>query len=82
MTLYDATMRLIGPTEPVGCSNEDARRLKNVQELLELTDRLLGQIERIARNADSNEASVRKIGTEALEFLQGVADAAGEESNG
>jgi hypothetical protein len=65
-------MALIGPVRAVGESNEDANRLVNLNELTELVDRLLYTIAMAANAANRPEASMKKIGERAREYLEEV----------
>ena len=72
MELYEIVMKLVGPVQPVGETNIDARRLENMKELTQLVDQLLGQIENASRYADKAEASVKEIGQHARNFINEV----------
>ena len=68
MEIKDIVMKLIGPVQPCGDHYADMRRLENIKELIELTDYLLGEIERAAVSADRPEASMKAIGHKAKNF--------------
>jgi hypothetical protein len=68
-------MRLAGPVQPVGEHDQDQRRLANMKELTELTDRLLGEIYTASHAADRAEASMKAIGTHARDFMAAVREA-------
>ena len=72
MELYEIVMKLIGPVQPVGETNADDARLKNIQALTELVDRLLGEIQTVAARCDDHRASVKAIGKHARSFLTEV----------
>ena len=74
MTIYDVTKKLTGDIRPVGESHTDERRFKNLEEAIELCDRLLFDIAEIARFADRPEASMSKSGKRAKEFMEQVRD--------
>ena len=69
MDLHEIVCCLVGPIQPVGCSNEDAKRLKNIDSLTTLVDELLTDLQRAADFADSHEHSVKLIGKHAKEFM-------------
>lgn len=70
--VHDVVMRLVGPVSAVGESNEDARRLVNLNYLTELVDGLLAEIDQAAVAASRPEASMKKIGERAQEYLAEV----------
>jgi hypothetical protein len=72
MEMIDVVRRLLGPIEPVGESNEDERRLKNLEATIEIVDRLLCDIGSAAQDADRVEHSMRVIGQRAKQFLADV----------
>lgn len=69
MDLHEIVCRLTGPILPVGESHEDARRLDNIKVLIELTDRLLNDIDDAATRIDSHEHSVKLIAKRAKDFF-------------
>lgn len=75
MELFEIVMKLVGPVQPVGSTEEDAARLSNMKALTELTDRLLSEIAHAALSATRPEASMRKIGQHAIDFMRDVKDA-------
>lgn len=74
MNLYEITTKLNGPISSVGESNEDARRLVNLEDAIELVDKLVADISEAARSKDYPEASRAKIGRKAHEFLNDLRD--------
>jgi hypothetical protein len=72
MELIDVVHKLLGPIEPIGESNEDDRRLKNLEATIEVVDRLLCDIGSAAQDADRVEHSMRVIGQRAKQFLADV----------
>ena len=60
---------LIGDVEAVGESREDEKRLKNLNALIDLTDACLDKISYAANASTRSEASMRKIGRKALQYL-------------
>lgn len=75
MDYHEIVRRLIGKIEPVGETNEDAKRYKNLLETQALVDALLADIDRVALLKDRQEASIAKCGKSAAEFLQNVKEA-------
>lgn len=77
MVGYDAAevvMQLVGPVRAVGDSNVDAHRLANLNHLTEVVDKLVSEIRLAAVSATREEASMKKIGTTAKEFLESLRD--------
>ena len=74
MTLHEITKKLTGEIQPVGETHTDERRFKNLEEAIELCDRLLFDIGETARFADRPEASMSKAGKRAKEFMEQVRD--------
>lgn len=60
---------LIGEVDAVGETYEDIKRLENLDALIFLTDRCLDKIAFAARTSTRTEASMRRIGREALKYL-------------
>ena len=74
MTLFETVMKLVGPVEAIGETNQDGRALENLKELTSLTHLLLWKIGKAAETADRDEASMKTIGVHAREFLKSVKD--------
>lgn len=72
MTLYDIVKKLNGPISPRGETNEDNKRLGNLEQLLPLVEQLLMDIRDVAECKNSREHSVREIGKKADEFLNSI----------
>ena len=69
MKLNEIVMKLIGPVQPYGDHYGDMIRLRNIKELTELTDYLIGEISQASNSAERPEASMKEIGQHAKEFL-------------
>lgn len=69
MELYQIVLKLVGPVTAVGEHNEDELRYRNLEQLCDVTDRLLEAISDASRSADRQEESMRKIGSYARTFL-------------
>ena len=72
MSIYDVVVKLVGPVTPIGESKADAERLKNLDVMTDLIDKLLAQVEVAATSATRQEASMKKIGETAAEFVEAV----------
>ena len=75
LELKEIVMRLVGPIAPVGDSNIDAERLKNLETLTRLIDQLVYDIDRLRPNAIRPEASMRKAGILARQFCEDLREA-------
>ena len=69
MRYSDIVKKLIGPIEPVGETNEDEKRFKNLEDLCELVDRLIYDIDNVTRNRTSPRYSEKRAGVYADDFL-------------
>lgn len=69
MELIDVIIKLTGPVDPVGETNEDERRLANLKVLCKLVDRLISHIDYVASNKERPEYSMRMAGEYADRFL-------------
>lgn len=69
MTYTHVVKKLIGPIQPVGESNEDKNRLKNLEDMCELVEDLMLQIREVAKSKSNHQYSVKKIGEKANSFL-------------
>ena len=74
MSVYEVVKKLTGPISPVGETNEDERRLKNLTQLLDLTRSLLSDISDVSEYKDRVEYSMKIIGKEAHSFLKLIND--------
>ena len=72
MRLIEIVEKLVGPTAPVGESNEDARRYENLLELIGLTNDLIVMIDNVADSKGRPEHSIRKAGLLADQFMQEI----------
>jgi hypothetical protein len=69
MEMIDIVKKLIGPIQPVGESNEDRKRLENLNEFITLADEMIIKLKDVAENSDSHEHSVALAGDTAKKFL-------------
>lgn len=69
MRIDEIVMKLIGDIEPVGDSGIDEKRLENLTDLCALTDNLLERIASLRRHSSRHEASIKKIGNQAMKFF-------------
>ena len=72
MELYQIVQKLVGPITPVGSTEEDARRLKNLVAIEDLIDTLLQDVVRVALMAGQHQASINEAGKQAEQFLREV----------
>ena len=69
MDIYDIVTKLVGPINPVGESYEDDRRLKNLEEMITLVDKLVFDIDRVSVERERVEYSRKRAGVAAYRFL-------------
>lgn len=69
MTNYDIVKKLVGEIEPVGETNTDEKRFKNLEQMTNLVDSLLLEIRTVSECKTSHEYSVKKAGEFADNFL-------------
>ena len=73
MTNYDVVRKLIGKISPVGESNEDADRFKNLEELTLMIENLITDIDDMAfYHKDAHQFSIKKSVKFAIEFLNRI----------
>ena len=68
-TILEVIRNLIGNTEPYGDSAIDRERTKNLDKLIYIVDELLYDVEKVAKNKDRYEGSMRMMGEKAQEAL-------------
>lgn len=73
MDNFDVVKKLIGPIEPIGCSNIDSQRFENLKAMTELVGKILIEINIVASYKDRVEHSLNKAGKFASEFLSEIA---------
>lgn len=61
---------MAGPVLPIGDSNADAKRRVNLERTIELVDRLLDDIEAVAKKRGSYEWSVQQAAGDAVRYLE------------
>jgi hypothetical protein len=70
MEYYDVVTKLIGNINPIGKTEVDEVRLKNLKEMTQMLDTLLGDVMDVARfNKDRPEYSMNQCGKHAHSFL-------------
>lgn len=72
MELYDIVRKLAGPIEPIGEHGADTDRLANLGEITTLVDQLMCDILSVAKRKNRHEASIKKLGISASEFIDEV----------
>ncbi|WP_278960872.1 hypothetical protein [Bacteroides pyogenes] len=61
---------LVGPIKPIGETNEDDIRFKNLKKMCDLTDSLIAEIEDVACKYENNhEYSIKRAAEYAKRFL-------------
>ena len=76
MTNYEVVKKLIGPITPLGESYADINRYINLEATITLVDSLLNDIKVASSFSSCQQASMKKIGKRAAEFLNeyGIVD--------
>ena len=74
MEIIDVVKKLTGKIQPVGDSNEDAKRFENLLQTCCLIDQLLTEIHRISILKSDCRGSMKKAGKYADEFLKDIKD--------
>jgi DNA-binding MltR family transcriptional regulator len=72
-TVRNIVDKLIGPITPLGETNEDSVRYKNLEELCGLTHSFLTDIEMLRKYKNVPEHSRKKAGEYADDFLSEIA---------
>lgn len=73
-TIIEVVEKLVGEVEAVGETWEDKRRLENLKKMIDLSDHLLRQIYEASLTRNRVEASMKKIGETAYDYLQSARD--------
>ena len=71
INLY-VTKKLLGDIYPIGESNVDEKRLENLEETIQLVDRLIYDIFQVSLNRNSQYHSVKISGERAHEYLKSL----------
>lgn len=74
MNHHEIVYKLIGPIDPVGETHVDSERLKNLDAMIHLVDRLLFDIAAVAKDSDSHMHSISFAGKTAAKFLESKLD--------
>jgi hypothetical protein len=74
MNICDVVDKLVGPVEPVGCSQSDSERMENLETLINLSDHILIRINDCSKSKGSYESSVKQIGLKAEKHLSDLID--------
>ncbi len=69
MTYYDVVKKLIGQVKPVGSTEIDNERFKNLKATIELVEVLMAEIEYVAKDSNAHEYSIKRAGEYASDFL-------------
>lgn len=72
MELEEIVTKLIGPISPLGDTNQDAIRLRNLTVTCDLAENMISKIRDVAEYAGSKEHSINKIGSYAKDFLNRI----------
>lgn len=73
--LFDIVMKLNGPVYPLGETNADNDRFDNMQNLIDLSEKILFEINSVVSDADRQEYSMKRIGMLAKDHMRNIKDA-------
>jgi hypothetical protein len=79
MDYYEVIKKLIGPIEPVGETNADDTRYKNLEYTIALVDRLMVDIGEVAPYFERPEFSMSRAGKKAKKYFADLRDTLNEE---
>ena len=74
MEVIDVVRKLIGKVEPVGETNEDERRLKNLKEMITLMDALMFDLNDVSAYRNRVEYSMKEAGKTAQAAINGYTE--------
>ncbi len=75
MDNYDVLKKLLGPIDPIGSTDVDAERYKNLEATIDVVNRLLFDIDAIVwKNKNPQEHSIIKAKEKASEFCRELRD--------
>ena len=69
MEIYEVVTKLLGSIKPVGSSEVDNERFENLKQMTALVDKLVSDIDDVAMCEENYQASMKKAGKYASEFL-------------
>jgi len=72
MDYYEIVTKLVGNINPVGETQVDDERFKNLQAMTELVDKLLSDIDRVAMLSSKPEYSISRAGKFAADFFDSL----------
>lgn len=72
MELFEIVKKLNGDVRPIGKSEVDEVRFENLKSLCNLTRELLLEIEVCSQEVSAYQASIKKIGVYADDFLNNI----------
>lgn len=68
--IYEVTKKLIGNINPQGESHIDTNNYSNLEQIIELAESIIDDIVLVSQNKTRYEASMKKAGLRADQFLQ------------
>lgn len=72
MEIDEIVMKLIGPVDPVGETNEDEKRMDNLNVLINLVDDLLYNVYKVSKERNRTEHSIKEMGCRAYGYIDSV----------
>lgn len=68
--VYEVTQRLCGFIEPAGDSSIDKIRFENLEQTIDVVEKLISDIIIVSKNKDRYESSMKIAGLRADKFIQ------------
>jgi len=72
INLHAVVRKLAGPVRPVGDHGADEARFANLERIIGLVDHLIYDLREVANDAGSHEASVKRAGERARDFIAAI----------
>lgn len=74
MTNYDVVKKLIGPINPIGKSEVDEDRMKNLAATLDLIEKLTDDVLEVAKIHHNGESSIKQAKDYASGFIRRLSE--------
>jgi hypothetical protein len=71
-TIYEVVKKLTGPIDPQGETNTDEKRFENLKKTTELIEKLIDDLNFVARNHERYEFSIKRAGQHAKKFIENL----------
>jgi len=81
MEIIDVINKLIGPIHPVGETNEDNKRYKNLEEIIYIMEQFHTEIMDVANYKNRTEYSIKRAGELAAAYIENLSETLEEADN-